>query len=255
MTSVEYERFFDFEQVFNFRDLGGYRTADGRQVRWRRIFRSAELHRMSLEEAERVRSELALRTVLDLRAAGETEHPRGFGPLIAPPVERIHFPMGNARSKYEAREVGTWDPDYSTLLEGNADTWVEAVRLLSREEAYPALFHCVTGKDRTGVLAALVLGAIGVDDDTIVGDYALSQQAMDTLIERLRARGVIRPDEPPNPALGVAPEAMRGLIDRLNERYDGARGFLRAHGVSGTVFDDLAGLLLEEATDSARTPA
>jgi protein-tyrosine phosphatase len=249
VTSVEYERIFEFEQVFNFRDLGGYHTADGRQVRWRRIFRSAEPHRMTPQEAERVRSELALRTVIDFRAVEEASHPRGLGPLVAPPVERIHFPMGNARSKYEAREAGAWEPDFVSLLEGHANDWAEAVRVLAREETYPALFHCVTGKDRTGVLATLVLDVLGVDDETIIQDYSLSQQAMDMLIARLRSRGVIAADEPPNPALGVSPAAMRTLVDLLNERYDGARGFLKAHGVEPRVFDALGDLLLEEVKE------
>jgi protein-tyrosine phosphatase len=247
MTTLE--RHFPFERVYNFRDLGGYATGDGRVVRWRRIFRSGELQRMAADEAARARSALRIATVIDLRSDGEANDPRGVGPLAEPPARRYHLPMGNARSKFEARAAGAWNPEYVPLLEGNGAAWAEAFRVLSQEEAYPAVFHCVTGKDRTGVLAALVLDTLGVDHDTIVRDYSLSQDAMDLLVSRLRASGVIAPDEAPNPALGVSPPAMEEMLSVLRDRYGSARDFLRTQGVTGDVFDRLEALLLDEARD------
>ncbi|MPZ98265.1 MAG: hypothetical protein GEU80_02825 [Dehalococcoidia bacterium] len=239
------QRHIDFEQVFNFRDLGGYLTSDGRQVRWRRLFRSAELQRMSPEEAQRCRADFGIATVIDLRSEGEANHPRGFGPFIHEGIVRHHFPMGDANSKYAARESGEWIPGYVGMLQQYGPMWAEATRLLAREEAYPALFHCVTGKDRTGVLAALVLGALGVDRDTVIEDYSESQRHMDTLVERLRARGVIRDDEPTNPALGVSPSAMAEMLDVLDAEHGGARGYLRRYGVSDDTFDSMCRLLLD----------
>ncbi len=240
------ERHFPFERVYNFRDLGGYAAADGRVVRWRRLFRSGELQRMSADEAARTREALRIATVIDLRSAGEANDARGFGLLARPPARRHHLPMGNAESKFEARESGRWDPEYVALLEGNGAAWAQAVHLLADEAAYPAVFHCVTGKDRTGVLAALVLDSLGVDHDAILHDYAVSQEAMDLLVSRLRAAGVIAAGEAPNPALGVAPPAMQEMLGVMTERYGSARGFLRAHGVTDDVFDRLEALLLEE---------
>ncbi|MEX2229235.1 MAG: tyrosine-protein phosphatase [Dehalococcoidia bacterium] len=239
------ERSFQFERVYNFRDLGGYPIADGRVVRWRRLFRSGELQRMSAEEVARVRAELRIATVIDFRSVDEANDPRGFGGLAEAPAQRHHLPMGNARSKFEARASGRWDPAYVAMLEEYGAVWARAVQLLAREEAYPALFHCVTGKDRTGVLAALVLDALGVDEETILTDYAESRRAMDLLVERLRAGGAIAPDEAPNPALGVVPEAMAEMLATLRERYGSARGFLGTQGVRPRVFDELEARLLE----------
>ncbi|MBM3138935.1 MAG: tyrosine-protein phosphatase [Chloroflexi bacterium] len=244
MTALE--RAIPFQRVYNFRDLGGYAAADGRVVRWRRLFRSGELQRMSDDEARACRDSLRIATVIDLRSHDESNDPRGFGAIAAPPARRHHLPIGNARSKYEARESGRWDPAYVPLLEHHGDTWASAVRLLSTEDAYPALFHCVTGKDRTGVLAALLLGVLGVPDRVIVEDYAVSQQAMDLLVERLRASGGIAPGQEPNPALGVVPSAMMEMLAAVSERYGSPRGFLRRHGVTEAVFARLEGLLLEE---------
>ena len=152
------QRRFKFEQVYNFRDMGGYAASDGRTVRWRRLVRSGEPQRLSEAEAEalQLQGEVALATVIDLRSEGEADHPRGLGPLIGEAVSRHHFPMGDPRSKYAARESGEWDPHYDNLLEERGDEWATIIRLLSDEAAYPAVFHCVTGKDRTGVLASLI---------------------------------------------------------------------------------------------------
>lgn len=242
---AERERLFPFERVFNFRDLGGYRTRDGRTVRWRRLFRSGELQRMSEAEAERVRGELGIVTVLDFRTDEEADHPIGLGPLLASPVVRHQFAMGDPRAKFRARETGEWRPRFTRTLEGGAEHWVRAIQLLAEEETYPAVFHCVTGKDRTGVLAALVLGVAGVDEETIVEDYALSQREMDRLVRQLRDRGVIGSDEPQNPALAVVPEAMREMLGDLRDEHGSARDFLRAGGVEDATLDRLRDLLLE----------
>ncbi len=236
---------FDFEQVYNFRDMGGYRAADGRTVRWRRLFRSGEPLRMSAAEADELRAEAPIATVIDLRSEGEADHPRGLGPLIDERVTRHHFPMGDPRSKYEARSSGEWDPRYPALMEERGSVWATAVGILADEDAYPAMFHCVTGKDRTGVLGALILDVLGVDESTILEDFGLSQRGMDRLIADLRARGKITEDNPPNPALGVPVPAMELMLDSLRQNHGSAANFLAKHGVDDDTLQRLTDLLLE----------
>ncbi len=243
------QRHIDFERVFNLRDLGGYEAADGRTVRWRTIYRSAEHQRMSDEEASRARDELGIRTVIDFRSDGEAVHPAGVGRLADAPAVRHHLPMGNARSKFLAREAGEWHPDYVSMLERQGGVWASGMRLLADDHAYPAVFHCVTGKDRTGVFAALLLDLLGVDHEVIVQDYGESQLHMDLMVERMRARGIIAPDEPLNPALGVSPPAMREMLQALVAEYGDARSYLRAHGVGDETLDCLTSILLEDTTD------
>ncbi len=243
------ERHIDFEQVFNLRDMGGYAGADGRTVRWRTLYRSAEHQRMTDEEATRARELLGLRTVIDFRSDGESDHPRGPGRLADPPARRHHLPMGNARSKYEARERGEWRPNYVTMLEHSGPSWAQATELLATEGAYPAVFHCVTGKDRTGVFAALILDVLGVDHEVIVEDYGESQLHMDLLVERMRARGTIGPDEERNPALGVSAPAMVEMLEALVEQHGDAHSYLRSHGVSDETMDRIVELLLEDGNE------
>lgn len=240
------ERHIDFEQVFNLRDMGGYATRDGRFVRWRKLYRSAEHQRMTDEEAARARELLGLRTVIDFRTHEEADHPAGPGRLADPPAVRHHLPMGNARSKYEARERGEWRPSYVPMLERLGPLWAQATELLAAEDAFPAVFHCVTGKDRTGVFAALILDLLGVDHETIVEDYGESQLHMDLLVERLRARGAIAPDEEANPALGVSPPAMVEMLEALAAQHGNARRYLRAHGVGDETMDRIVERLLDD---------
>lgn len=236
---------FHFEQVYNFRDMGGYHAADGRTVRWRRLFRSGEPLRMSEAEASQLRAEAPIATVIDLRSEGEADHPRGLGPLIDAQVTRHHFPMGDPRSKYDARSSGAWDPKYPDLMEERGPVWATAVGILADEDAYPAMFHCVTGKDRTGVLGALILDVLGVDESTILEDFGLSQRGMDRLIEDLRARGKITEDNPPNPALGVPVPAMELMLESLRKNHGTAANFLGKHGVDDDTLQRLTDLLLE----------
>jgi protein-tyrosine phosphatase len=249
------ERHIDFPQVFNLRDMGGYAARDGRTVRWRTLYRSAEHQRMSDEEAARARELLALRTVIDFRTHEEADHPAGPGRLADPPAVRHHLPMGNARSKYEAKESGEWRPNYVVMLDRLGPLWAEATGLLADENAYPAVFHCVTGKDRTGVFAALILDLLDVPHETIVEDYRESQRHMDLLFERLRARGTIGPDEARNPALGVSPPAMVEMLEALAEQHGNARRYLREHGVDDATLDRVVELLLEDADGANRAPS
>jgi len=236
---------FAFDQVYNFRDMGGYRAADGRTLRWRRLLRSGEPLRMTDAEAAGLRAEVPIATIIDLRSEGEANHPRGLGPLAGAPVTRHHFPMGDPRSKFDARSSGGWDPRYQDLLEARGESWASIIRILADDAAYPALFHCVTGKDRTGVLGALILDLLGVDEDTILQDFGLSQLGMDRLVADLRARGKITDDNPPNPALGVPVEAMEAMLEVLRTRHGGAAAFLGKHGVDDQTLEQLLELLLE----------
>ena len=100
MSIIETNRVITLEAVHNFRDLGGYPTVDGRVTRWRTLFRSDGLDRLTGADLEVVR-ELGIRTVIDLRTQGELDA-RGRFPVEAHPVAFHHLPGIDV----------TWDPDY-----------------------------------------------------------------------------------------------------------------------------------------------
>ncbi|MEE2875385.1 MAG: tyrosine-protein phosphatase [Chloroflexota bacterium] len=239
------QRFYKFEQVFNVRDAGGYPTASGKNIRWKRIFRSAEHQRMSEVELRNFQSEVGIRTVIDFRSSGEANDPRGVGAISDAATKRYHFPMGDADSKYKSKRTGTWAPDYIGLLENQKDKWLEALNVVADSESYPVLFHCVTGKDRTGVFAVLLLGILNVSDADILSDYELSSRGMNDLIRNLRYRGVIDENEAPNPGLGVDASAMALAVEHIHTVYGGYREYARDCGAVDKLFKQLERLLLE----------
>ena len=179
------------EAVHNFRDLGGYPTEDGRVTRWRTLFRADGLQRLADADLEVVRA-LGIHTVIDLRTHLELAE-RGTFPVDVYPVAFHHLPVIDV----------TWDPGEvadptapmptsCSTSTSRCSTW--ASRPSPRPStcsavpgALPAVFHCAAGKDRTGLLAALLLSALGVSDEDVVADYALTEAAMDRMMALVRA--------------------------------------------------------------------
>lgn len=239
----------------NFRDLGGYRTADGRHVRWRRVFRSDAL-RLTDADVAVLRDELALRTVVDLRTPFEYGHLEGGGKpayverLTAVGAKRVSLPMVDEtrirRQIADERPVAA--SSYLKMFERGAGAFGEILRLMADEEHLPLVFHCAAGKDRTGILAALVLGLLGVDDATIAADYALSQPNMARALEKIRARPDaerILAKRPP--AHFEAPiDAMLGFLDGVHQVHGGWRGAAALAGVDRAAVERLRAALLTD---------
>jgi protein-tyrosine phosphatase len=231
--------------TFNLRDLGGYPTADGRRVRWRRLFRGAGLQRLAGADVDLVR-ELGLVTAIDLRTAGELEA-RGGYPVEVLPVTFHHLPMIEA-----IWDLTDLDPDeaperylvarYREMLDEGRATIAETVRILSREENLPAVFYCAAGKDRTGVLAGLVLDALDVEAESIVADYHLSKERVDRIRARAGAGAMV--DQPP--AFMQAPErAMELLLAWIRETHGSTAAYLAGIGVARETIAALRDNLLE----------
>ena len=105
------------------------------------------------------------------------------------------------------------------------------------------MFHCTAGKDRTGVFAAIVLGALGVDDQAVLEDYKLTNQTMDLLFERLRA--IPGNEQRPRESFEAQPKALEEVLASLRNGYGAAEGYLKAHGVEEPTIDQLKTHLLE----------
>ncbi len=168
----------------NFRDLGGYATADGRTVKWRLVYRSGELSQLSDDDVRKLRG-LGIKAVVDLRSRGEVSA-RGKGRL--PPDAKAH-PMPISSSEMFAKLIPMFlKGDFSqvppdmldrmnrVLVRDFTDQYAGLLRVLSHPGNRPLVFHCTQGKDRAGFGAAIVLSALGVPWKTVVEDYLLSNQ-------------------------------------------------------------------------------
>ncbi len=250
------ERLLQFEGSFNFRDLGGWRTTDERVVRSGRLFRADSVHLMTEADVVRAREELALRTMLDLRNQQEIEA-SGLG-LLADGVTRGHFPLTAHPERIQTvdgprpmpspdRSPEVLATGYLGILEASSGLVVDAVELIAGDDALPAVFFCAAGKDRTGVLSAVLLGSLGVREEDIVEDYFLTAVS----IERIIGRFAETPGSPDMyrdlPAQHFAPhrETMERLIAGVRERYDSFDGYLLAKGSSGQTLERLRAALLD----------
>lgn len=184
-------RVLDIEGGRNFRDMGGYRTATGRTVRWGRLFRSGVMAHLSGQAATHL-IDLGVRVVCDLRSTRERE--REAVQWLPPEVEYLHWDYDGARVSF-AGLVGRGEID----AQGTREAMLSLYRALPMqfEVPYsalfariaqgdlPLIFNCSAGKDRTGVAAALVLTALGVPWETVLEDFALTDEVVD--LERIYA--------------------------------------------------------------------
>jgi protein-tyrosine phosphatase len=235
--------------TFNLRDLGGYLTVDGHRVRWRRLFRGAGLQRLDGEDLETVRA-LGVVTAIDLRTDGEVRA-TGTYPFASLAATFHHLPMiERIWDLTEAEEVEPHEyllARYRDMLAEGTPTVATVMDILARRDALPAVFYCAAGKDRTGVLAALLLDALGVEPKAIVADYHLSKER----VERIRARALATRGEASTmvaqpPAFMQAPAAaMELLLAWIREAHGSTPEYLASIGVAPDTLDALRGALLE----------
>jgi protein-tyrosine phosphatase len=234
----------------NFRDLGGYPTAEGGSVRWGRVYRSDSLHRLDESDGPRL-AELGIVTAIDFRARDELDR-IGVGPLGDLDVRHVHLATVDralhGREMPDVSRTRTAAEIYFTMLETGAPSYAEALRELAEPGALPAVFFCMAGKDRTGVFAALLLGLLGVPDEHIVADYALTAEVLEEIHarQRLEVPGI---DEqwahlPPDIS-GALPRTMEGLLAAVHDRYGAWSEYASAIGVSPGTVAALADSLLE----------
>lgn len=248
---------------FNFRDLGGYPALDGRTTRWGQLYRADALHELSVADVLRLR-ELGLRTVVDLRTERELAR-TGRGPLEPEDVAFHHLAVVKEGVRGDGTSDGAADGEsvaapapagddlaerYLWYLDVGRDSLVGALMLMGGREHYPLVFHCAAGKDRTGVLAALVLEILGVDRTIIVADYVITAERLRFIMDRWLddPQFAERMAKVPASRFSVEAATMVGFLTQLQDRYGGARTWALDAGVPVGALDRMADLLLEPGT-------
>ena len=212
-------RHIQFTNLCNFRDVGGYATRDGRTVQWQRLYRADSLGWLAGDDLPTFRA-LRVRTVIDLRHPYEVEKagrvPESEGQLYQ------NLPIEGRRweTAVFSEEVGVeryLADRYLEVTEDGVENLRTALETIARADNAPIVIHCAAGKDRTGLLTALILSLAGVSEDDIVADYALTGLATERFIRDWRGR---HPDAPLWPGFGLAPaEAMRFFLTDLAQRH------------------------------------
>lgn len=232
--------------AFNFRDLGGLPCRDGGRTRPGRLFRSDTLQALTPQDVTLLRDRFGLRTVIDLRLAHELAD-EGRGPLAASgDIGFVHAPLEMASTDgVPADQV--LNRLYARCL--TSASLPQAIKRIAESAGSPTLFHCAAGKDRTGVVAAVVLSLLGVDEDAIVVDYLRSAAAMPRMVERFmtwpRYREHLATMPPEVYAVEEGP--IRVLLTTLNDDFGGARAWAAGQGIGTPIVRELERHLILQA--------
>ena len=247
-------RWLDVPGAYNVRDLGGYRTADGKTTRWRAFLRADSLHNLS-ESTKNGLIEYGVRTVIDLRRTKETvDTPNALADMDD--IQYFHLNMiGDTNPPgYIAPPPDEWTtPEltsniYRVLLDQRQDVISETLVTLANSKGHTAIYHCAAGTDRTGIISALLLGLAGVPADTIVKDYALSAHGLrlrllDEGIPDYLADQDFTQEEPPE--ILAPPEAMERTLQHLSDEYGGVESYVRHIGLTDAQITDTRNMMRE----------
>ncbi len=239
MTTGAARRWVDFDAIDNVRDLGGLPVTGGGTTRFGVALRSSTLQQATESDAALLLGSLGLRTLIDLRLPDEVVR-EGYGLIGTLPIDTVNLPVRkSSQSSLAARDLV---PDktrvdlaelYGALLAGSPEEIVAAVRLIADPDRRTVVFHCAAGKDRTGVLAAVLLDAVGVAPEMIAADYALTNERMARVRERLDALGSYTGLPPADTGiLAVDPAVMLTFLGVLRREHGGAAAWLRARGLT-----------------------
>jgi protein tyrosine/serine phosphatase len=235
------------EGCVNFRDLGGYPAEDGR-VRPGRLFRSDALHELTGPDVARLR-ELGLTTVIDLRSDFERSHD-GDGPHpLAGAADIVEAPLIDRHNGALMADTSlSLAQRYARIMESSGTALADAVRAIAAAPG-AAVFHCAAGKDRTGMVSAVVLGVLGVADADVIADYAMTGRNLARIEARLAGNAAYERTAAyvPRDVMTADAATMSELIDDLRARHGGMAGLLASLGAGPDVVTRLRAALVEPA--------
>ena len=225
---------------YNARDVGGYTTIDGRAVRWGALVRADNVCRLT-EDGRAALSAYGVRTVVDLRRGTElaaVAHPYAGGTDPA----YVNVDVDEAMPELLALQPTEY---YGRVLDARAASLAAAVGAFADAPTGGVLFHCQSGKDRTGIVVALLLALAGVPRETIVADYVLTDECLaayrdDVLRAATGDRALLTADLE---RWRARPEKIERMLDRL-DALGGAEAYLRGAGLASGVLERARARLL-----------
>lgn len=234
MTNEPQTRHLMWEGCLNARDLGGYPTVDGRETRWKAIVRSDDPGRLT-EAGHAALVTYGVHTIVDLRLPDElAEYPSPFAlpgshgivyvhrsfidPSVSPPRDLASLPLAE---------------DYKGMLDRFQSPVAAVMQAIASAPQGTVLVHCAAGKDRTGLICALLLRLAGVPCETIAADYALSAERLQPRTQEWLRTGQGERAEREQELARSSPraEVMLEVLDNIEERYDGVESYLLGTGV------------------------
>ncbi|HYF63895.1 MAG TPA: tyrosine-protein phosphatase [Herpetosiphonaceae bacterium] len=236
------ERHWPLAGCCNLRDLGGYPTRDGGMTRWRTAYRADSLHALPLASQDLLVA-AGVRTVIDLRSADEQAwEPSVFS--AHPMVQYRPLPFYGSASPYEQPVAADLAALYARDVDQYGAEIAAILRSLLTPGTFPVAVHCALGKDRTGIITALLLGIAGVAPADIIADYALSAACLAGTLAAIRAQTPAEDLEAYGFSLDCTPAVMARLLAHWDLRYGGIPGYAQAIGLTAGQIADLRARLV-----------
>ena len=242
-----------WDGCFNVRDLGGHPTEDGRVTQFARVVRADSVHRLS-DEGWRAMTDYGVRTVVDLRFPVELEEdpPRDVD------LEVVHLsllgePDHERWTELEARAAATGTAAgftrtvYLDALEEHNANLAAAVAAVGHAVPGGVVVHCHAGKDRTGLVTALLLRLAGVPTEEVARDYALSERNLAARNEEWIAEAADEEERGWRRRISSTPaDGMHGVLEEIESRYGDVAAYLRAGGAADADLEAAQARLLDE---------
>jgi hypothetical protein len=223
---------------YNLRDLGGLPTEDGRMTRSGLLYRSATLHDLGVEGAAVLRHGWGICSVVDLRtpeeiaAQGATTAATWGAQCFSLPVLPPPLPEDGGPADLLTR--------YFVYLERSTPNIVAVLRHVSRAVPPPVALHCTSGKDRTGVVTALLLRLVGVTREAVAGDDAATAANLAGVMERLGRSARLPPG-----ILEADADTMRAFLETFEARFGTVEAWALDHGLEADAVAALRSILLQ----------
>jgi protein-tyrosine phosphatase len=242
------QRHVPLQGTYNVRDCGGYYTREGRMVKWGVFYRADGLHLLTPEGQAALLSRGVL-TIVDLRRSDELK----IAPNVFADALNVRYHHVSLLVDQEFVAGAQQDPEplvviYRSILDDRQEQVYQILSTFAEAAGLPGLVHCTAGKDRTGLIAALLLALVGVPYETIIADYALTstylgEGFMEAAKKRALARGLTW--EQYAPLVTCPPENMAQTLKHLDETYGGVSPYLRHIGLSEAQLAHLRAMLLD----------
>ncbi|WP_127531783.1 tyrosine-protein phosphatase [Paenibacillus kobensis] len=238
-TITTAERKVNLQGAFNFRDLGGFKTTDGKSVKWGKLFRGEELGHLTASDQKYIQA-MGIRTNVDYRTDAEVN---ALPDLVIKGINNVRTDEGNAGSTADLKTMiasGVLKDEQSAVammagfnkqMVDQPKFYVQLMELLNDPNNIGLVQHCTAGKDRTGLGSAIILLTLGVDEKTVMEDYLASNvyraEANKKTIEGLKTQ--IK-DENTIAAftalMGVQKEFLQAAFDEMKAKYGSIDAFL-----------------------------
>ncbi|MEB1805835.1 MAG: tyrosine-protein phosphatase [Bacillaceae bacterium] len=224
------------EGAINFRDLGGYPTVDGRKVKWGQFFRSAALSDLTENDILDIQK-LGIKRICDLRRTNETKAQPN--PVI-PGIDNVHLPIiPENKDKEQVKQIGELslhgkqinlgEPGEMLLrlnrvIAHQTDAYTQFLKMIFEEEHVPLVFHCVAGKDRTGVCSSVILMTLGVPEEIVLEDFTYTNKYLDQLRQKVFTKKFIEKTKDVDPKaidalLEARPDYLKAFLKEITDHF------------------------------------